>query len=415
MCVNTFQMLIYFFSDRNYVRQGFYARYLITNCPYNCSDNGECLSSTHTCQCDPGFTGEGCELATCPNMCNENGICDPIPNECRCEEHYFGHDCGISVNKTTGWKMVSPPGVGFQARAGHSGVFMETLNRLYVFGGSSLNGLLGELIYFSFSSNIWEMVPRTSPWPEARHGHAMAVVENHIFIYGGIVGNDQYSDELWEYDINSMNWRMVGLGCVRPAGVTSHTLTVVDDKFLYLFGGRSGNGDFVSDMYRISVHNLSCWERINARGGRTADHRLVGHSTVYHKESRSLLVFGGFLTDNAKFPKRSASLHAFHLDKNWWSEIVYDFQLAHVPKERAFHQAVIIGNYMVVHGGNIHIHHEEERCYDSQLYFYHLGCHIWVNYAELAKSHDGMLFLLIVVAWNCLFWSWLVWSNWSPA
>ena len=50
-----------------------------------------------------------------------------------------------------------------------------------------------------------------------------------------------------------------------------------------------------------------------------------------------------------------------------------------VPRERAFHSAVVMGNYMVVYGGNTHEHDALEVCYSRQIYFYHLSCHKWLN------------------------------------
>lgn len=33
-------------------------------------------------------------------------------------------------------------------------------------------------------------------------------------------------------------------------------------------------------------------------------------------------------------------------------------------------------------GGNVHIHYQEEKCYDEEIFFYHLGCHQWVSAGE---------------------------------
>lgn len=33
-------------------------------------------------------------------------------------------------------------------------------------------------------------------------------------------------------------------------------------------------------------------------------------------------------------------------------------------------------------GGNVHIHYLEEKCYDEEIFFYHLGCHQWVSVGE---------------------------------
>lgn len=39
-------------------------------------------------------------------------------------------------------------------------------------------------------------------------------------------------------------------------------------------------------------------------------------------------------------------------------------------------------NLVCLLGGNVHIHYTEEKCYDEEIFFYHLGCHQWVSVGE---------------------------------
>ena len=116
------------------------------------------------------------------------------------------------------------------------------------------------------------------------------------------------------------------------------------------------------------------------------------YKQIYFIFGRSLLVFGGFTPDYARFPKRLSSLQTFHVDEQVWSDLQYS-QSAQSdpsqPRDRAYHSANIMGNYMVVYGGNYHIHHEEEICYDDGIYIYHLGCHVWVDIRKLLNSFGG--------------------------
>lgn len=47
---------------------------------------GGCESSTHTCTCDPGWTGLGCEMPDCAGDpdCNNNGVCNATSNPPHC-------------------------------------------------------------------------------------------------------------------------------------------------------------------------------------------------------------------------------------------------------------------------------------------------------------------------------------------
>lgn len=393
-------MLIYFFSDRNYVLQGFYAHYSISDCPYNCSDRGICNNETHTCHCEPGHTGLGCRTSSCPGSCVDNmhGTCSLSTYLCEClaDSGWFGYDCSLPVNQSrneSGWHVVLPSSDVLQPRAGHSGAFVQSKNCLYVFGGYNLNEFLNDLVVYCFrtgATNLWNAVAHSNPWPAARHGHAMTSIKEKLYMFGGILANGEHGSDLWMYDVNSQHWTQLAVSSdVKPSAVASHTLTAVDDMYLYLFGGRTASGKFMCNMYRINISAPDQWMEVRVRGGKECDRCLVGHSAVFHPASRSLLIFGGFLTDNARFPKRTNTLRAFHVDRNWWSELGLSSGFSFAPKSRAFHQAVIIGDYMVVHGGNIHVHHEVEMCYDGLMYFYHLGCYTWVNHSSISAAFGG--------------------------
>ncbi len=316
---------------------------------------------------------------------------------CRCAESFIGDECQLDFNSTDSqstWYNLVHENPDFTPRTGHTGVFVPSMFTFYVFGGNTLNTLLDDLVKFDFSPNYheWVSVPRTSPWPSARHEHAMARVGDHFYVYGGILADDSHSNELWFHNTTNSQWQLRGgAGSVEPPGLASHTLTLVENRWLYLFGGRTEAGEFSSAMYRIDTRDeSSVWEEVHARGGKEADRRLVGHSTVYHSEAKSLLVFGGFLPDYARFPKRMNFLHAYHIEENYWSQIFYEaVDNYYPPKDRSYHSAQIMGNYMVVFGGNTHIHHEEEICYDNEIYFYHLGCHRWVDYKKMAEAFPG--------------------------
>lgn len=89
------------------------------------------------------------------------------------------------------------------------------------------------------------------------------------------------------------------------------------------------------------------WKEVHPRGGKQLDVRVVAHSTVYHRATNSLLVYGGVVASIARFSKLSDRMFVFQLDRKVWSEI--DYPRAHlrdtyVPRERAFHTCNIIGN-----------------------------------------------------------------------
>ena len=383
------QMLIYLFSDRNYKREGFQVSYLIQDCPLNCSGNGHCVD--HVCICDTQFTGKGCETEICPDDCGAHGNCDISDNvrRCRCDPGYSGYLCNISLNDAVGseyWYQLAPAGSGFEARSAHAGAFLSHTNCLYIFGGFTLNNILNDLVKFCFDENRWETVEQREPWPDGRYEHAIVAYKHGFYMFGGVLDNG-YSHELWYFNASSESWELCAENStVQPRNLSGHTLTLVED-YLYLFGGKTEDGSFWSDIYKISADNASDWLEVLPYGGKSSERRLVGHSTVYHKESRSLLVFGGYShsQDQPRFGTHMEKIHAFNIDNKVWSHIQPDKQDG-TPSQRSFHSALLMGNYMVVYGGNTHIHHDNELCYDYEMYLYHLGCHTWVRVSYLMGS-----------------------------
>ncbi|XP_023801492.1 multiple epidermal growth factor-like domains protein 8, partial [Cyanistes caeruleus] len=137
--------------------------------------------------------------------------------------------------------------------------------------------------------------------------------------------------------------------------------------------------EFSSDLFRFFLPGGGPWQRVGVWGGKAP--RAAGHSLLFHPPSRSLLVYGGHRPSTARFSVRVNSSDLFHLDRRHWSSLrsrgEFGGWAQQGPRERAFHSASLIGNYMVVFGGNVHTHYHEEKCYEEGLHFYHLGCHRW--------------------------------------
>ena len=386
-------MLIHLSSDRNYVRTGFKAVYSVTECPFNCSYKGECINGQ--CVCLPSYRGEFCEQDKCPLVnnieCGSNGNCH---NEsCVCDSGYVGYDCSLSLNTSTGfsqWRTVAPPNTGLQARVAHAGVYLVNHRKLWIFGGYTLQLVLDDLVVYDFAGGFWKTITKSVQWPRARYEHCMDGYGDLIFLYGGLLTDGSLSNELWMFNVELEIWSLKGDSSpVKPPGLSGATLTVVEDQWLYLFGGRTDDHYFSSKLYRIAADTVSnTWQKMVASGGKEAQIRSVGHSTVYHKESKSLVVYGGFVPNFARFPERTSQIHMFNVEDNYWSYINYTDQEP-VPKRRAFHSAVIVGIYMMVFGGNIHEHAKEEKCFDDNFYYYHLGCHRWVNGTEMDNLFGG--------------------------
>ncbi|GBM96414.1 Multiple epidermal growth factor-like domains protein 8 [Araneus ventricosus] len=386
-------MLILLYSDTNYVRSGFEATYSVTDCPLNCSYRGLCQN--HHCICDTLWSGDACEISLCPSDCGieENkGECNlngSEPARCECHPGYSGMDCSLpDSNKNGGnsWYLISTSGI--TARASHTGTYVQHTDSFYVFGGYTFKKVLGDTLVFSFKENRWTNIT-TKLAPSPRHGHATVCYHDNIILFGGELENGTLSNELWFFNVSSLQWNlMVPKNHFMPPPLTKHSVTLVDFYWLYIIGGSLSDGTFSSKMYRINIRDMNGWEVVDSYGGKESTLRLVGHSAVYHQQTKTIFVFGGITAEYSHVSKLTNHLYAFHVEKKYWIKIKYE-RNHFTPLERAFHTAAIVGDYMIIYGGYTHKHVEEEICYDNETHLYHLRCHKWIDISNLRKDFIG--------------------------
>ncbi|XP_048450825.1 multiple epidermal growth factor-like domains protein 8, partial [Rhincodon typus] len=215
----------------------------------------------------------------------------------------------------------------------------------------------------------------------ARHSHTAVEWRGRMLIFGGQLANGSLASDVWLYEAVPESWKLLlASTSLTPPGLASHAATVVD-QYLYVYGGRLDLDTFSSRMFRFNLLNR-IWEEVIPTGGKSP--AVAAHSMIFHPGSRTLLVFGGHRV-SPRFSFRTNTTDIFHVDERYWTELK-STPSPSSPRERAFHTATIVGNYMVVYGGNVHIHYHEEKCYDGDIFFYHLDCHQWVSSEELSLS-----------------------------
>ncbi|XP_072326218.1 multiple epidermal growth factor-like domains protein 8 [Scyliorhinus torazame] len=372
------KMLLHLFSDANYNLLGFNATYIFTLCPMGCSGHGTC-DLTGACTCHWGWSGLACDIQNCSDYCASHGQC--IASQyCQCQPGFIGHNCDLSLNDNQSagsWYNVSQFDPEFTGRTAAAGTFLNTTNSLYIFGGFDLNDVLGDLIRYNFTSNQWHR-SSLSPSPAGRHSHTVVEWKGRMLLFGGQLANGSLANDIWLYDPLAESWKLLSAANSQcPPGLAAHTATVVE-QYLYVHGGRTTFDQFSAGMFRFNLQDL-VWQEVIPTGGTSP--AVAAHSMVFHPASRTLIVHGGHRV-SPRFSYRTNTTDIFHVDLHYWTNLK-STPSSSSPRERAFHSATIIGNYMVVYGGNFHIHYHEEKCYDGDIFFYHLGCHQWVSSEEL--------------------------------
>lgn len=63
----------------------------------DCSNHGQCNTTTGQCVCDDGFTGSDCWGRRCPGDCSGHGDCNATTGVCECESGWGSDSCGDRV------------------------------------------------------------------------------------------------------------------------------------------------------------------------------------------------------------------------------------------------------------------------------------------------------------------------------
>ena len=127
-------------------------------------------------------------------------------------------------------------------------------------------------------------------------GHRMVKLEHGLLIFGGKRDSGDLSSDLWLFNFTSETWqRKAEASLVKPTPVWLHTFTLANDH-AYVFGGSTEGGRIISDLFRINVHLLEDWEKVEVKGEKELELRMTAHSAVFHPKSNSLIAFGGIHT-----------------------------------------------------------------------------------------------------------------------
>ncbi|MBN3295406.1 RABEK protein, partial [Amia calva] len=163
--------------------------------------------------------------------------------------------------------------------------------KLYLFGGSSdaqAKECLPGVYCFNIELLAWERM-RTSGRSVRSLGHSAAAVGDNIYVFGGIVDGVP-GDDLLMFNTVSLTWTPVKASGALPAARFNHALAVISEQ-LYVFGGCSEEGGYYSDVHVLNTETLA-WQRLELKGDSPSGGARQTF-TAHHDKARRMYVFGG--------------------------------------------------------------------------------------------------------------------------
>ncbi|XP_048521106.1 multiple epidermal growth factor-like domains protein 8 [Dendroctonus ponderosae] len=274
-----------------------------------------------------------------------------------------------------------------------------------MFGGYSLShGPLNDIRMFDTKNISWMQVTVESTpdarMPQGRYFHGADIVHSKqsIYVYGGLTKPrrnpiNRTLNDFWQFDIQNQRWSQIQditettqslteqFGTNEwPPPLYGHTLTYYRnadrEEFLVLIGGDSPQNRFWSTIWEYNIEK-NVWKAVLTKGNGPVG--IFGHTTVFHSQTNSLYVFGGYAYDKDT-SIMSNSLYRFEYETKSWIELTSS-NSGNVPKPRFFHSAVTTDHYMLVLGGRIYPWNVTDA-----LYAFSFSCNQWINL--MAESVD---------------------------
>ena len=172
-------------------------------------------------------------------------------------------------------------------RSQHSMVVIDS--NIYIFGGYSAGYVPNDLYKIDTTNNNSEKIALTgSDTPSKRFGHSMVVIGDDIYIFGGFYGS--YKNDLYRITTSGSCEKitLTGSDDNKPSSREYHSMVVIDNN-MYIFGGL--NDTVLKDLYKINTTGNS--EKINITGDipKRYSHTMVAIGDYMY-------IFGGASFDN---------------------------------------------------------------------------------------------------------------------
>ncbi|KAG7864812.1 hypothetical protein KL918_005133 [Ogataea parapolymorpha] len=207
---------------------------------------------------------------------------------------------------------------------------------LYVFGGQVENDYFNDMWRFDLSNfrdpkTQWEKITIKDGdvVPPMISNHTMTAYNNKLYVYGGTDGISIYN-HLLVFDSLTNKWELCKLkGSVIPPPLQGHAAAIYQN-LLFIFGGKTVGGETCDGLYIIDLNTLTCFQLESDLF--CSPTQRCGHTITVDPVHEKLLVMGGDQLDN-DFTHVSETTNKLIQDSQFEypNSIIYELDLQLLP------------------------------------------------------------------------------------
>ena len=221
------------------------------------------------------------------------------------------------------WSTDSTNGI---ERYGHSAIYYQATQRIYLFGGFK-DVYYNDTMYYDIGLKTLTTISPLDTKPTARRDHAYTLGGGNydkMYIIGGKGDSSTYYNDTWCFNIFSEEWNEVTTSGTPPSVRTKSTCIYYrgdggagSEKKIYLFGGFGGSNTYYNDVYilDLSTDLNGSWSIVTISGN--SPNLMEGHTMNYLPGSDCFLVFGGFSSIGGNTTYYN-DIWKFNMRKKWW-------------------------------------------------------------------------------------------------
>ncbi|XP_055380924.1 host cell factor 2-like [Condylostylus longicornis] len=297
------------------------------------------------------------------------------------------------------WKRITDSkGPQPRPRHGHRAVNIKDL--ILIFGGGN-EGIVDEFHVYNTSSNQWIVPAMKGDVPPGCAAYGLVVDGTKIYVFGGMIEYAKYSNALYRLDASKWEWKRLDPDPPEngevPCPRLGHSFTLVDNR-IFLFGGLANETNdpknniprYMNDLYTLQIRNVEgdgVWNIPQTHGDQPSPREShTGVAYISKKANQNTLVIYGGMSGC-----RLGDLWFLNTETMTWTQ---PSTTGIAPLPRSLHTSTIIGNKMYVFGGWIplivndsELATHEWKCTNS-LAALNLESLIWEDYSNIQGDEE---------------------------